>query len=81
MNNLIYDIFDTLGNTLPGMEEADKIISEEIKRLLEPLKKTMTAKEWEGVQDILYSASYCSKREAFAAGFYYGISLLLDKRL
>lgn len=81
MNDLIYNIFDALGNTLPGMEEADRTISEEINRLLEPYKKTMTAKEWEGLQDILFSASFCSKREAFAVGFNYGVALLLNKEL
>lgn len=36
MNKFIYEIFDTIGNALPDMEQADKAITKEINNLLEP---------------------------------------------
>lgn len=81
MNKFIYEIFDTIGNALPDMEQADKAITKEINNLLEPYKTQMTSEEWESLRDVLFHVSYCSKKESFAVGFYYAVELFLNKQL
>lgn len=81
MNQFIYDIFETLVHNYPEMKMADKAITTEINNLLKPYKDQMTAEELETLRNMLFCVSYCSKREAFAVGFYYAVELLLNKKL
>ena len=80
MNNIIYEIFDTLNYSISGMEQAEKIIIAEVNHLLEPYKESLTDKEKEELTNLLYSAIFTAKRELFAVGFYFAIELLSRKQ-
>lgn len=81
MNNIIYEIFDTLNCSISGMEQADKIITDEVHHLLEPYRDSLTDKEMEELSNLLYSATFTAKRELFVVGFYFAVELLNMQRL
>ena len=81
MNNILYEIFDTLNYSIYGMEQADKTITDEINHLIEPYKNTLTASELEELKNLLYNATFTAKRELFTVGFYFAIELLKIKNL
>ena len=81
MNNIIYEIFDTLYSAIPNMEQADKIITEEVIKLLEPYQNQITDKELEELRNLLFTCTYTAKREVFAVGFYFALELILNRQL
>ena len=81
MNNILYEIFDTLNCSICGMEQADKIITNEINQLIEPYISSLSDREIEDLKNLLYSATFTAKREMFAVGFYFAIELLKIKNL
>ena len=81
MNQLIYDIFEQLGADMPDMKRADVQIEKEVNAILQSYQGKLTEQELETLKDMFYSVSYCSKKEAFAVGFYYAVELLLNKKL
>ena len=81
MNNIIYEIFDTLNYSISGMEQADKMITDKIYHLVEPYKNSLTDNEMEELKNLLYSATFIAKRELFVVGFYFAVELLNMKRL
>lgn len=81
MNNILYEIFDTLNYSIYGMEQADKIITDEVHHLLEPYRDSLTDKQMEELENILYNATFTAKRELFSVGFYFAIKLLKIENL
>ena len=81
MNNILYEIFDTLNYSIYGMERADKIITDEVHHLLEPYRDSLTDKQMEEIENILFNATFTAKRELFAVGFYFAIKLLKIENL
>lgn len=81
MNNIIYTIFDTLVSDIPNMEQADRIITEEVCHLLAPYKERLTAEEMEELSNLVFNCTYTAKRELFAVGFYFALELLLNRKL
>lgn len=81
MNNIIYAIFDTLVSDISNMEQADKIITEEVCHLLEPYKERLTAEEMEELSNLVFNCTYTAKRELFVVGFYFALELLLNRKL
>ena len=79
MNDIIYEIFDTLNYKIYGMEQADRIITDEVHHLLEPYGDSLTDKEMEELSNLLYNATFTAKREMFAVGFYFAVELLNTK--
>lgn len=77
MFELIYALFEKLEEELPHMKQANEIITQKIELLLQPQEEKLQIKDYDELSDLLFLASHYTKRELFAVGFSYAISLLL----
>lgn len=81
MNNILYEIFDTLNYSIYRVKQADKTITDEINHLIEPYKNSLTASELEEIKNVLCNVTFTAKRELFTVDFYFAIELLKIKNL
>lgn len=61
---------------IPGQEEADKKISEEVNKEILTYEKQHPEYNWEDLRDLCFSVVYTAKREWFTVGFYYAVELM-----
>lgn len=60
---------------IPGQEEANKKISEEVGDEILTYQKQFPEYNWEALRDLCFSVVYAAKREWFTVGFYYAVEL------
>ena len=78
MNNLLLKIYE---GAIRHEEEAinmEKRITKEVDRITKPYEGTMTRKEFEGLQDLLFDISLVAEQEGFALGVRYAVKLLIE---
>lgn len=80
MEKLVYDIFDNMAERIPCQEEADKRISDEVRKEIANYKSKITTDEMECLQDLCFGVAYTAKREWFAVGFHYAVELIVKGR-
>ena len=64
---------------IPGQEEADNKISEEVNSEILMYEKQFPDYNWETLRDLCFSVIYTAKRECFTVGFYYAAGLMLKE--
>lgn len=79
MKKLLYDIFDNMQDKIPGQEEADKKISDNIKNEILMYEKQFSGYDWQALCDLCFSVIYTAKREWFVTGFYYATGLMFKE--
>lgn len=79
MKKLLYDIFDNMQDKIPGQEEADKKISDDVNNEILMYKKQFPEYDWEALRDLCFSVIYTAKREWFVTGFYYATGLMFKE--
>lgn len=61
---------------IPGQEEADRKISEEVNKEILAYEKQYPEYNWEALRDLCFSVVYTAKREWFTVGFHYAVELM-----
>lgn len=79
MKKLLYDIFDNMQDKIPGQEEADKKISNDVNNEILMYKKQFPEYDWEALRDLCFSVIYTAKKEWFVTGFYYATGLMFKE--
>lgn len=69
MENLLDKLYDKVICSEPGYMELGKQFDQEVDRILEPLKQTMSAPEIEKIRAVIYQASYYAQKNGFRFGF------------
>lgn len=79
MQKLLYDIFDNMQDKIPGQEESNNKISDEINKEIAIYKNQFPEYDWETLRDLCFSVAYTAKKEWFTVGFYYATGLMLKE--
>lgn len=66
---------------IPGQEEANRKISEEVSNEIFMYEKQFPEYNWEALRDLCFSVVYTAKREWFTVGFYYAAGLMFKEDL
>jgi len=79
MKELLYNIFDNIQDEIPGQEQADKKIIDDVNNEISIYEKQFPGYDWEALRDLCFSVIYTAKREWFVIGFYYATGLLFKE--
>lgn len=79
MKELLYNIFDNIQDEIPGQEQADKKIIDDVNNEISTYEKQFPGYDWEAMRDLCFSVIYTAKREWFVTGFYYATGLMFKE--
>lgn len=79
MKKLLYDIFDNMQDKIPGQEETNKKISDNVKNEILMYGKQFPEYDWQTLRDLCFSVIYTAKKEWFVTGFYYATGLMFKE--
>lgn len=79
MKELLYNIFDNIQDEIPGQEQADKKIIDDVNNEISTYEKQFPGYDWEVLRDLCFSVIYTAKREWFVTGFYYATGLMFKE--
>ena len=75
MENLWDKFYDKVICTEPEFTEVGKQFDQEVDKILEPLKETMSAPEIEIIRAVVYRAAYLAQKNGFMLGVSAGVEL------